>query len=70
MSIKSNDISKGMKFVEIRGASELKNVTKRGKSLKWGGWSAPEIKKSTIQNLDFLIRGGGEGKVAIYSFFS
>ena len=26
---------------------------------KGGEGSAPEIKKSTIQNVDFLIRGGG-----------
>ena len=34
---------------------------------KGGEGSAPEIKKSTIQNVDFLIRGGGE---AMFSFFS
>ena len=43
-----------------------KKLTKSGKSLKGGEWSAPEIKKSTIQNVNFLIRGGGE---AIFSFF-
>ena len=31
-----------------------------------GGGSAPKIKKSKIQNLDFLIRGGGSE----FSFFS
>ena len=33
---------------------------------KGGEGSAPEIKKSTIQNVDFLTRGGE----AIFSFFS
>ena len=34
---------------------------------KGGEGSAPKIKKSKIQNLDFLIRGEGE---VIFSFFS
>ena len=40
-------------------ACELKNVTKSEKSPK------REVKKPTIQNVDFLIRGGE----AIFSFF-
>ena len=42
-----------------------KKVPKSGKSPKGGRGSAPEIKKSTIQNVDFFIRGGE----AIFSFF-
>ena len=42
----------------LREQSQTKNVTKSGKSPK-GGESAPKIKKSKIQNWDFLIRGGG-----------
>ena len=49
----------------IRGPIKLKNVTKSGKSPKGGEGSEKEIKKSKIQNLDFLIRGGE----AIFSFF-
>ena len=41
-----------------RGALK-KKLTKSVKSPKGGEGSAPEIKKSTIQNVDFLIRGGG-----------
>ena len=36
-----------------------KKLTKSGKSPKGGRGSAPYIKKSTIQNVDFLIREGG-----------
>ena len=36
-----------------------KNVTKNWKKFKGGGGSAPKIKKSKIQNFDFLIRGEG-----------
>ena len=43
----------------VREASELQNVTKSGKSPKGGEGSALRIKKSTIQNVDLLIRGGG-----------
>ena len=45
----------------VRGAIELKNVPKSGKSGKSpkGEGSANEIKKFTIQNVDFLTRGGG-----------
>ena len=43
-----------------REASELKTVTKSGKSPKGGEGSAQKIKKSKIRNLDFLIRGGEE----------
>ena len=50
----------------LRGAFELKNVTKSGKSPPGGEGSAKNIKKSKIRNLDFLIRGGE----AIFSFFS
>ena len=39
----------------LREAFKLKNVPKSGKSPKGGEGSAPEIKKSTIQNVDFLI---------------
>ena len=39
-------------------AFELKNVAKSGKSPKGGEGSALRIKKSTIQNVDFLMRGG------------
>ena len=49
----------------VREASKLKNVTKSGISLKGGGGSAQNIKKSKIRKLDFLIRGGE----AIFSFF-
>ena len=43
----------------IRGAIKLKNVPKSGKSPKGGKkGSAQKIKKSTIQNVDFLTRGG------------
>ena len=45
-------------FKDLREGSELKNVPESGKSPK-GGRSVLEIKKSTIQNVDFLIRGGG-----------
>ena len=51
----------------LTGAIKIKNVPKSGKRPKGEG-AAPEIKKSTIQNVDFLIRGGG-GE-AIFSFFS
>ena len=44
---------------DVRGAIELKNVPKSGKSPKGGKGSAQEIKKSTIQDVDFLTRGGG-----------
>ena len=50
----------------IREAIELKNVPKRGKVRKGGEGPAQEIKKSTIQNMDFLTRGGE----AICSFLS
>ena len=40
----------------LREACELKNVPK---SPTGEEGSALEIKKSTIQNVDFLIRGGG-----------
>ena len=43
---------------DLREACELKNVPKSGKS--------PEIKKSTIQNVGFLIRGG-VGHIFIFS---
>ena len=36
----------------------MKNVPKRGKVQKGGEGSVQEIKKSTIQNVDFLTRGG------------
>ena len=42
----------------LREASELKNVTKSGKSPKGGEGSAQNIEKSKIRNLDFLLRGG------------
>ena len=54
------------RMVPQREAFKLKDVPKSGKSPKGGEGSAPEIKKSTIQNVDFLIRGGGE---TIFSFF-
>ena len=41
-------------YVMLREALK-KNVPKSGKSPKGGGMSAPEIKKSTIQNVDFLM---------------
>ena len=41
----------------LREASELKNVTKSGKSPPGGGRG--KHKKSKIRNLDFLIRGRG-----------
>ena len=44
----------------------LKNITKSGKSPPGGGGSAKNIKKSKIQNLDFMIRGGGGH---IFTFF-
>ena len=44
----------------IAKGSIKKNVTKSGKVQKGGEGSAPEIKKSIIKNVDFLIRGGGE----------
>ena len=43
----------------FREESQAKNVTKSGKSPKGGEGSALKIEKSTIQNVDFLIRGGG-----------
>ena len=43
-------------YVMLRGPIK-KNVTKSGKSPKGGG-TVQKIKKSKIQNLDFLIRGG------------
>ena len=46
-------------------ACKLENVPKSGKSPKGGEGSAPEIKKSTIQNVDFLIRREGH----IFIFF-
>ena len=48
---------KRMLLISLEG-SHLKNVTKSSKSPKGGG-SVLEIQKSKIQNLDFLIRGGG-----------
>ena len=45
-------------WIELRDVSKLKNVPKSGKSPKGGQGSAPEIKQSTIQNVDFWIRGG------------
>ena len=50
----------------IAKGSIKKNVTKSGKVQKGGEGSAPEIKKSTIQNVDFLIKGGG-GHIFIIS---
>ena len=46
-----------MSFFLLREALK-KSVPKSGKSLKGRGGSASEIKKSTIQNVDVLIRGG------------
>ena len=45
----------------------IKKCHKKWEKSKGGGGSEQEIKKSTIQNVDFLNRGGGE---AILSFFS
>ena len=42
----------------LREESQTKSVTKSGKSPKGGKGSALKTKKSTIQNIDFLIRGG------------
>ena len=51
----------------IAKGSIKKNVTKSGKVQKGGEGSAPEIKMSTIQNVDFLIRGeGGGGHIFIF----
>ena len=50
----------------IREASELKIVTKSGKSPIGGEGVSKKIKKSKIRNLDFLIRGGGD---YIFIFF-
>ena len=50
----------------MQGEPPKRKSTKIGKSPEGGGESASKIKKSTIQNVDFLIRGGGE---AIFSFF-
>ena len=53
---------------QVRGAIK-KNVPKSGKSPKGGRrGSAPEIKKSTIQNADFLIRGGVKKIVDFFHF--
>ena len=40
-----------------KGTNQNKMCPKKWKKSKRGGGSAPEIKKSTIQNFDFLIRG-------------
>ena len=42
-----------------KGSIQIKKCHKKGKKYKRGEGSAPKIKKSTIQNVDFLIRGGG-----------
>ena len=53
---------------QLMGKGSIKKSHKKWKKSKREvGGSAPEIKKSTIQNVDFLIRGGRE---AIFSFFS
>ena len=54
-----------LKLVQLaKGSIQIKNFPKSGKSPKGGG-SATEIKKSTIQNVDFLIRGG-EGHILTF----
>ena len=53
---------------QVRGAIK-KNIPKSGKSPKGGRrGSAPEIKKYTIQNADFLIRGGVKKIVDFFHF--
>ena len=47
-----------LSVLSVREASELKNVTKSGKS--------PKIKKSKILKLDFLIRGGGSPDYRVF----
>ena len=55
-----------MNMILNRGESQIKNVPKMEKVQKGGEGSATDIKKSTIQNVDFFIRG----EEAIFSFFS
>ena len=57
---------KGKNTIIIREASELKNVTKIEIAKRLGG-SALKIKKSKIQNLDFLIRGWWESEFSSFS---
>ena len=42
----------------LKRSHQIKKYPKKWKKSKRGG-SAPDIKKSTIQNVDFLRRGGG-----------
>ena len=53
--------------IMLREGSLLKNVTKSGQSPKGGEGSALRIKKSTIQNVDFLIRGRGDARFSGFS---
>ena len=54
-------------LVLVKGILFWETLKKVTKSPKGGGGSAPEIKKSTIQNVNFLIRGGGETRFSGFS---
>ena len=47
------------KLTFSKGSNKKKMSQKVEKDQKGGEGSAPDIKKSTIQNVDFLIREGG-----------